>query len=217
MPMLCTDVTPCSLTYFIAASSARSCISADGAGTTASTRRHRVVLEHAGRLAVAVAHDLAARDVRGRARDAGGLQRGAVRERHVAVEPIDPDRMIRRHRIDPVARRQLAAPQAVVPVAAGDPRARGHGRGERLDPRDELLARARVAQLHGGEAESAVDEVHVRIDESRHDQPAAGIDDLRRHSPCERPRSCRPARARRRRSPAPAPRVARRRRSRSWR
>ena len=36
--MLCTDVTPCSLTYFIAAGSARSFISEEGAGTTASTR-----------------------------------------------------------------------------------------------------------------------------------------------------------------------------------
>jgi hypothetical protein len=138
----------------------------------------RVVLEHACRLALSIAHDRATRDILGRARDARELQSEAVGERHVAVEPVDPHRVIRRHRIDPLARWQLAAPEAVVPVTASDPRACRHGCRERLDPCNELLARARIAQLYGREAEAAFSEVHVCIGEARHDQPAAGIDDL---------------------------------------
>src|ERR1700752_546404 len=86
--------------------------------------------------------------------------------------------MIRGNRVDPLAGRQLAAPQTVVPVAASDPRACGYGCRERLDARDELLARAGTTQLHGSKSESAFYEVGVRIGEARHDQPAAGIDDL---------------------------------------
>ena len=69
----------------------------DGGGTRASTSVHRVVLEHAGRLAARrrARSSPPATSLR-RARHAGRLQRGAVRERHVAVEPVDPDRIVRR-------------------------------------------------------------------------------------------------------------------------
>ncbi len=138
--------------------------------------RHGVVLQQAGRVAVRAADDLAAGDVLRLARDAGRLQRRAVGERHVAVQPIDPDRMVRGRGIDPVAARQLAPPETVVPVAAGDPRAGRDRRGEGLDARDELVARVRVAQLHGREPESAVDEMDVRVDESRYDEAAVRVE-----------------------------------------
>ena len=73
-----------------------------------------------------VANDLAAADVCAARVDAGGLQRGGVRQRHVAVEPVHPHRMIGRRGVDPLAPRQLAAPQLMVPVAAGDPGAGRH-------------------------------------------------------------------------------------------
>ena len=90
-------------------------ISADGAGIARSTRDIALSLRMPGGLAVGVANDLAAGDVPRRARDAGGLQRDAVRQRHVAVEPIDPHGMIRRDGVDPLTRRQLAAPEAYDP------------------------------------------------------------------------------------------------------
>ena len=109
---------------------------------------HRVVFEDAGQLAPRVADDRSARDIRRVARHARGAQRGRIGQRHVAVEPVDPDGMIRRGRIDPVAARQLSAPERVVPVSAGDPRARRHRRGKCRDARDECLARCSIPELH---------------------------------------------------------------------
>jgi hypothetical protein len=86
-------------------------------------QRHGVVLQQAGRLSFRIADDLAALDRWRVARDAGGPQRRRVRQRHVTVETVDPDRVIRRHGVDPVPARRLAAPERVIPVAAGDPRA----------------------------------------------------------------------------------------------
>ena len=93
----------------------------------------RVVLENAGRFAVARRGRSCRRPRPACARDPGRAQRRSVRERHVTVEPVDPDGIVRRDGVDPIAPRQLAAPLLVVPVAAGDPRARGHGRRECLD------------------------------------------------------------------------------------
>ena len=72
--------------------------------------------------------------------------------------------------------RQLAAPELMVPVAAGDPGAGRHRLRERPDARDELVARLRVAQLHRGQALAAVEEVHVRVDEAGYEELSAGVD-----------------------------------------
>jgi hypothetical protein len=66
----------------------------------------------------------------------------------------------------------------VIPITASNPGARGNCRGESLDARHELVARGRVAQLDRGEAEPAVEEVHVRVDEAGNDERAAKVDDL---------------------------------------
>ena len=92
VPMWWTAVTPCAATCFIAASSARSLSASAGGGTFAADQVHRVVLQQPGRLPRAVAHDLAAGDVGRPIGDAGRAQRRGVRQRHVAVEPVDPDR-----------------------------------------------------------------------------------------------------------------------------
>ena len=51
--------------------------------------------------------------------------------------------------------------------------------GELADAADELVARAGVAKLHRRQPQAAVDQVDVRIDQPRHDQPVAGVDHLR--------------------------------------
>ena len=138
----------------------------------------RVVLEHAGRPAGFVAHDLAARHVLHIVADFGGPHRRRVGQRHVAVEPIDPDRVVGRHGVDPIARRQLAAPQRVVPIAAGDPRAAAACFLANSPMRRTNSSRVRgVAKLHGRQAQAAVDEMDVRIDEAGHDEAVAGVDD----------------------------------------
>lgn len=149
----------------MAAATARRRISGDGGGATFSTSA--VVLEQAGRLAVGAAGDLASRHVGGAARHAGSFQGGAVGEVHVPIEAVDPHRVVRRHPVDPVLRRQLAAPQGVVPVASRYPRAFRHLRGKRLDPADELVAGPGVAKLHGREAQAALEKMNVGVDESR--------------------------------------------------
>ena len=130
-PMWWTDVTPCAATWRIAASSAASSSAAVGGGTDALDQRHRAIFKQAGRLAVSVAHDRAAVDVRRGTRDARQLQGARVGERHMAVDACQPDRMIRRDRVDPLARRPRAAPSLVIPVAAENPRIARPRRGER--------------------------------------------------------------------------------------
>jgi hypothetical protein len=144
-----------------------------------SHERHRVVLQHAGRLTAAVTHDLAAGDLGRGARHPRGSQRRRVRQRHVAVQPVHEYGMVRRDGVDPLPARQLAAPVLVVPVATRNPRSGRHGTRERSDARDELLRRPRVPQLYGSETETAVDEMHVRIDEPGHDHAIGHVDDAR--------------------------------------
>jgi hypothetical protein len=128
---------------------------------------------------LAVAHDLAASDGLDVAVQPCGLERRTIGKRHVTVEAVDPYRVIRRDGINPVATRQLAAPQCVIPVTTGNPCARWNALGVRLDACRELLRGVRVAQFYGAETESAIKEVDVRIDESRRDERAAQVDDLR--------------------------------------
>ncbi len=115
----------------------------------------------------------------------------------MAVEALDPDRMVWRDRVDPVAARQLAAPIGVVPHSALNPGAGGHGRRKCLDASDELRGRLRVSQLDVGQVESAVDEMHVCVDEAGHEHRAVRIDHAgSRRSPVSAPRrSIRPPRA----------------------
>jgi hypothetical protein len=94
----------------------------------------------------------------------------------VPVEPAHEHRVVGHERVDPRALGQRAAPPLVVPVAAEDPRPRGHRRREGADAFGELLRRARVAQLHARQAQPAVDEVHVRVGEAGDHHRAARVD-----------------------------------------
>ena len=124
----------------------------DGGGTTRSTSAIALSLRMPVGSPSRVADDRAARRRPRRARDAGRSQRRAVGERHVPVEPVDPDRMVRRDRVDPVAARQLAAPELwsqsppVIQVPAGTVAAKALMRATNSS------RRPRVAQLHRREA-----------------------------------------------------------------
>ena len=100
-----------------------------------------------------VAHDDAAGRVGRFAGDAGQLQGQGVGQRHVAVEPVDEDRMVRRDGVDQLARRQRGGrPVLVVPVAAEDPAALGQFRREVADAVAELgfAVRRRAAPRRRG-------------------------------------------------------------------
>src|SRR6185437_14857489 len=98
---------------------------------------------------------------------------------HVTIETTDPYRMVACHRVDPVAARQLAAPQGVIPIAAQYPGALGQRRGVLLNAPNERGRRLRVAQLHRRQREAAIEEMHVGVDESRHQHRAVRVDDAR--------------------------------------
>jgi len=96
------------------------------------------------------------------------------------VQPVHEDGIVGRDRVDPIALRQgRAAPQLMVPVAAGDPFTRLQGRGVLLQPPNEFLGRSGVAQVDRRELKAAVDEVRMPIGEPGHDQPAVGAQDCR--------------------------------------
>jgi hypothetical protein len=74
-----------------------------GLGILCSTRSIAVFFEEPGRISVGIAEDLAADGVRGRARDAGELERFGVRHREVA-NGLHEHRVVRRDRVDLLSR-----------------------------------------------------------------------------------------------------------------
>jgi hypothetical protein len=84
--------------------------------------------------------------------------------------------VIRRRRIDPIAARQLSAPELVIPIAVSNPGARRPGACEVTNSFRKFVRRARVAKLHGRKTESADQKVNVRVDESGNHQLSARID-----------------------------------------
>ena len=140
---------------------------------------HRVVLEDSGRLSVAVALDGAAGHVGRVPRDACELERQAIRESHVPVEPVDPHGIFRRELVDHRAMRKLTAPKLMIPIAPGDPRPWRDGVSELSDASGKFFGSVGIAQLHRGELETAVEEVDMRVDEARNDESSRGVDDTR--------------------------------------
>src|SRR5438477_7101619 len=64
----------------------------------------------------------------------------------------------------------------MIPVAARDPGARRTRGRVGLEATDEFARALGVAQLDRRQGEAAVNEVHVRVDEARHDHHPARID-----------------------------------------
>ena len=106
-----------------------------------------VVLEDAGWLAGGVADDRAACGIACVLADFRGGEGGTIGEAHVAVEPLDPHGIVGRHRVDPVAARELTAPIRVVPDASEDPCAGGDRCRERFDAGDELRGCLCIAEI----------------------------------------------------------------------
>src|SRR6185503_19254543 len=98
------------------------------------------------------------------------------------VEAAEPHGIVWCHRIDPLARRQLTAPPFVIPVAVRDPRPSGNRSRKFRDAPNEFLARPCVAQLHRREADTALEKMNVRVDESGNEHHRARIDNLRRRT-----------------------------------
>src|SRR3546814_16095220 len=81
----------------------------------------RRILDDAGRLALRIAFDHAARYVGGVAVDPRALQRPGVEEQHMEVIANHGDRRVGGNRAAPVLRRHFAAPAILVPIAALQP------------------------------------------------------------------------------------------------
>ena len=139
---------------------------------------HGVVLQDARRPAVIVTDDLAPGDVRRIRIDTRLLQCERIRERHVSVEAEYPQRVLGGDSVDPVAARQLAAPERVIPGAAEDPLPRFDGLRKCLDASGELRGRLCIPQLHRRDGCAAGEEVYMRVDEPRQQHAAVRLDDL---------------------------------------
>ena len=129
----------------------------------------RLLAQDAGRLAGGVALDDAARHVQ-RVRH---RERRRAHPQRMAVVRAQCDLRPRRDRVERVARR-LLAPQLVAPAAPAQPAARLHlGRGHALE---RLGERGAAEQPQLPPAERPAREVHVRVDQARHDARAADVD-----------------------------------------
>ena len=148
-------------------------IGRDGAGD----QIHGVVLEDAGRLARRVSNDRAAFRRPRVGPDAGEPHGERVRQPHVSVEPLNEDRVVGGDGVDElVDRERLARPGFVIPEAAEDPAAlRLTCRIVAETAREVLLAR-RGTQVDADQFVGAADQVHVRVVEAGHEQPAASVD-----------------------------------------
>ncbi|MCG3159807.1 MAG: hypothetical protein JMDDDDMK_00827 [Acidobacteria bacterium] len=141
---------------------------------------HRRVFQHPSRLAIRVAHNRPARRIGRFARNPGQLQRQRIGQAHVPVEPVDEDRVVGRDRVNQLPRGQRGRiPVFVIPVSVQHPAAFRQLRREVPDPVAKLFGRARVAQLHAGQSASTVEEMHVRIVETRRDAFALQVNHLR--------------------------------------
>ena len=141
-----------------------------GLGRGAPDQVHRLVLEDS------TGGDFTAEWRRGGRRDPGGTHRGGVRQGHMAIQPADEHGIVRRDGIDPpVLWQRIAAPQRVIPIAAGDPLAWLESCRIILEAANEHLGRRGIAQVHGCELKAAIDEVRVPVREARHDEAAGRL------------------------------------------
>jgi hypothetical protein len=128
-------------------------------------------------LARGIAHDRPAAHVLHRPAHERGLERRAVREVHVSVEAVDPHRVVRGDRVDPLLARQLSAPVLMVPVAVQDPRAWRYAPCKRGNSAYELCLGLCVPQLHRLQGESTVEKMHVGVGKTRCDHRSLRVDD----------------------------------------
>ncbi len=88
----------------------------------------------------------------------------------------DRDGRVRRDGIDPLARRQLAAPTVRVPVSALEPLPLGQGRRRRSDPPYELLTRIGVPQRRPRQHERGTGEMRMAVVHPGNDERTLQID-----------------------------------------
>ena len=184
----------------------------------AADQAHRAVDEDAGRLPVLVADDLAVGRGLRVLRDLGPPHRLGVGPAGVAVDPLEPDRPVRGHRVEHRRGRERAArPEALVPVPAGDPRVAGRRVDPRLDPPGDLLERRDPAQVDLFLAGAERLHVAVGVDQAGDREGVGPVDHAGRRAAeaHDLRRRCRRRRSRRRGRPGPRPRGGRGRRSRS--
>ena len=149
-----------------------------GAGRTlVPDEFHRAVLQDAGRLALRVAHDDAARRIRrgcGHSRD---LHREAVADHHVAVLARQARRVVAGGRIEKRPGRQdRRRPPFFVPDAVGQPLPRRACLRVRGQQARELGAVLRMPHVQGQQVEAAARHVRMAVDEPGHDAAPLAVD-----------------------------------------
>ena len=138
----------------------------------------RVLLEHAGGLAVVVAEDGAALGDPGVARDARACDRRAVEPPRVAIAAAQHRVVARRHPIE-IDRCRPAAPVVLVEAATEDPGAFRQVARVRRDAFQGLLQCRGVRDVEPRHLLRPPDEVHVRVEPAGDHEPAAKVHRLR--------------------------------------
>ncbi len=139
----------------------------------------RRVFEDSGGIALRVAHDDAAGDIRRLGRDSGELHGQGVGQRHVSIMTVDENRRVRTDGVECVFRGELGrSPQSFIPIASQYPFPFWGFLYLRGDAFDEFLLGTRVAQLHLVKLRATVDKVHVGVVESGKQELACGIENL---------------------------------------
>ena len=145
---------------------------------------HGPVDQDSGRLAGRVVEDLTAGRGRGVLGDVGPAESLRVGPSRVPVHPLEPDRPVRRDRVEHGRGREgTARPEALVPASTGDPGVAGCRRDPGLHSPCDLIERADAAKINLLQAGPQRFHVSVRVDQSRHREVGGPIDDGGSRSP----------------------------------
>jgi hypothetical protein len=133
--------------------------------------------QHAGRVAVGVAHDLAAGRIRGLVGDAGQRQRAGVGPAGVAVDALEPGRAIGDDAVEFLRGREAAQlPVLLVPAAPAHPRAARVRARVGLDPLQGLRQRGGAGQVELGQHLAQAEHVAVGVDQAGQHGAAMHVD-----------------------------------------
>ena len=105
-------------------------------------------------------------------------QRQGIDQCHVQVRARHGDRCVRSDTVDPVARRQLAAPALLIPVATLKPASFRCLAGRLGNDPDQFTRRGDLQQIDLGQALRRTQEVRVAVDKARYHECAVEIDPL---------------------------------------
>ena len=174
----CQLVTPSAWRWRWPSRSAACIWSASASGRTPASRRHRALVQHAGRVPAVVPLDVPVRGVVGAGGDAGDLERPGVDPHPVVVAVGQRDRPVGHDLVQLGGGRQATGEGGHRPAAALDPGEVGVRGGMLADVREIGTTIGRQpAQVAAEPLEAALHRVDVGVGEAGQEQSARGVHD----------------------------------------